>query len=255
MTVVDSIKIAFLVALFGRELQERLEPLSHADRDIYGVASRKRLVRWDHKLRAVRESDGDGSGIPIPLFEEIFLAEPLTRVWAAVHSSRGDVTNSSNSPQKIFLQHMDVRGRAIKILTSDNSASARYAASFEKLRRQSERWSDLALACLQSRLIEGLLAPQDYMIDVRRAEDYGFVPAQNRFSENDPCLEREGEQIAGLLKGLEAAYPRSVSSKDDSTRHINETVMDCLQGLIPLSNAARIAFWHCRIDQASDIMV
>lgn len=254
MPIIDSIKIAFLAALFGHELQERLEPSLYGGRDVYRDASCRRLERWKRELQQTKESEGSCTESLTPLLNEIFLAEPLTRVWAAVYASRGEANDLHNSPQNVFLEHQIVRKQAIEVLADGGLALSYDFTECGRIRRQSERWSDLALACLSSRLMERVLVPQDYMIDVRRGEDYGFASARNRISDDDPCLEREGEQIANALKGLETAYPDGVSPKEGSTRHINEAVMECLEELIPASNAARIAFWHCRIDQASGIM-
>jgi hypothetical protein len=86
-----------------------------------------------------------------PVFEEILVGEILARVWTAAYDVAEHQSTSRASlsaVRSIWLSHQESRMEALKILNKAVTAGSPTALSLNRLRRKTERWSDVILAHL-----------------------------------------------------------------------------------------------------------
>jgi hypothetical protein len=79
------------------------------------------------------------------LLEEILSAGILNRVWTAIAGAIDPAHEISAYIQSAYLGQLDAHRRALKLILKD-SLSLWQAEQLDKLRRRSERWTDLLLA-------------------------------------------------------------------------------------------------------------
>jgi hypothetical protein len=87
------------------------------------------------------------------VFEEILVSEILGRVWTAAYDvveRKGACQASVSAVRSIWLSHQESRMDALRILNTAVSAGSPSALSLNRLRRKTERWSDVVLAHLGS---------------------------------------------------------------------------------------------------------
>jgi hypothetical protein len=124
----------------------------------YWSASRSRFDRW---AKTLRNCDGEntrpGSGLStdwdavLPTLEEIFTGEILTRVWTAIaceHDRRRGSSYVTPVVRSVVLGHMQSRNRALSVMFRASKHEEKQVQLADRLRRRSERWTDMLLACL-----------------------------------------------------------------------------------------------------------
>ncbi len=85
------------------------------------------------------------------LVEEILLAELALRTWTAVLYAYDRKRNSDEAEpiaRSILLGHLDIRQRALALIIHSPFIAASEAVELNRLRRRTERWTDLLLGYL-----------------------------------------------------------------------------------------------------------
>jgi len=122
----------------------------------YWAASKCRLQRWSRRLKSFRErlvGQPTAASLPwraaLPLCREVLASEILTRVctgfWAAFDRRRGS-REAEPLARSVLIGHLEARHGVLNLLARGNGLPSNEAAELDKLRRASERWTDLLLA-------------------------------------------------------------------------------------------------------------
>ncbi len=160
------VELASIVAAQGPALVHHCRRLSPQGVTRYWIASRCRQDRW---LRMLKVADAGRSESGVVL-EEIITGEMLTRTWAAVtfaHDRYHQVEEIGPITRSVLVGHVEVRHRALRLLVRWPEPEGTEAVRLNRLRRQTERWTDLLLGYLL-----GLDDVAEFAFDPQRARDF-----------------------------------------------------------------------------------
>jgi len=213
----ELLELAALVAEHGAVLIEGWGPIPEGSVAAYWSASRCRLNRWHRELKrfaslATPSSSGPLGGGDVPLvgaIEEVLTGEVLTRVWAAVtcaydrHRGTDLVAPVARS---VLAAHTEARHRVLTVLVSGSSLATEDAMRLDRLRRSSERWTDVLLGQLAA---AGNV--REFAFDPERAEDFAADFSQQGRRQGD-CLVwplMMSSMRAAFRHGLAAVSPNA----------------------------------------------
>lgn len=171
----DLAELAALLAHHGPVIISARFELAGDALEQYWVASKCRLDRWLRSLQPRMLEPGrtaDRAALLPGLVEEIFTSEVLTRVWTAVLAARGALHGQSDAEmiaRSVMLSHMEARNRALKLLLHGIHFSPETAVELNRLRRRSERWSDV----LVGRLLQ-TSEVANFAVDAERAREFAL---------------------------------------------------------------------------------
>jgi len=150
-------QLATVVATHAPVLYRTNGKLSATSLDQYWTASKCRLDRWAKSLKthstviegASPRKQASHWATVRPFLEEILTSEVLTRVWTAVaiayDQSRG--TNEIEPvARSVMVGHLEARHRALTLMIFGQGVEANEAVMLNRLRRRTERWTDLLLS-------------------------------------------------------------------------------------------------------------
>jgi len=218
MHVRHLIELAGLLSAQAPQLWKLTSSFRPEGLELYRSASAGRNERWLRSLRDYRRLSIHSGGLMTScqaltraVLEEIFLSDILVRVWGGVlagHTQQSDRPDGALvAIESLEAQQIAYR-EALAILVSGTCLDLPQAADLNRLRRKSERWSDL--------LLSHLVAQQDldeFAVDAGRAHD--FVSQRS-----GAAAERHFQQAWPLLRvSLRAAWselhPGSPSALDN----------------------------------------
>jgi hypothetical protein len=160
MHACDLVELAALLSTAGLERIAQGQRLSGAALQQYWRASKCRLDRWSGRLKSLRERLADHSALAanslesawraaLPICREVLASEMLTRLWAAwsvAYDGRHQTDEAEPIARSVWLGHLDARRRTLEFLAAAPSVRRREALALDRLRRASQRWTDLLLA-------------------------------------------------------------------------------------------------------------
>jgi hypothetical protein len=122
----------------------------------YWASSKCRLQRWSRRLKSFRDRlvvQPPSATAPwlaaLPLCREVLASEILTRVcagfWAAFDRQHGS-REAEPLARSVWIGHLEARHCVLNLLARGKGLPGTDAAALDRLRRASERWSDLLLA-------------------------------------------------------------------------------------------------------------
>jgi len=170
LSVKSLAEVALLVSRVGRcVIEDGHEPSPNSLREFWQQA-RTLQQYWTLQLDAwSAEADPELRQL-VELGAELFVSELLTRVWSTVllgidrQTGRDDLSRVARNAVSGLLQ---VRHGVMSRLLQQPDSSASQVAEIERLRRRSDRWTDLLIGNLAGRhdLFE-------FAFDVERAKDF-----------------------------------------------------------------------------------
>jgi hypothetical protein len=155
-------EIAALMAAHGRLFVEQDEELSAQVIGDYYILSRNRFNRWMKDLSDLE----NGLSIRDPLHliglmpsrpatrtltEQILVNEMLARVWTILLMARDRYQNVDRIrpvAHNVFLGHLSIRLKALSVVLTDDRLQQQDLLAIDKLRKATERWTDLLCAPL-----------------------------------------------------------------------------------------------------------
>lgn len=214
--------------------------LSRSGLETYWSASRKRLDQWYQAINADRVIAGDGWLWPkkaadqrqrklrwqklAPVLEEIFAAEVLTRIWTAIaceSDRRSGGSYVTPLVRSILIGQLDTRNRALHLLVRWQASDLVEVAALNNMRRRTERWTDLLLACLLPDC-----NVEDVAHDQQRTNEFAFDFHGYRNRQQDKSRWRL------LLSSLQTAFRFSMthpSPNQDLNREIASSILSCFR--------------------------
>jgi len=174
----ELIELAALVSVHGPVLVRASGQIPEKSIEQYWTASKSRLNRWGRTLKSLSSEVADRGRRPGPsewprlrgVLEEIITSEVLTRVWTAVmyaydrHRGTDQVEPIARS---VLIGHLEARHRVLTLLVRGPRIDAAQAVKLNRLRRRTERWTDLLVGYLI-----GLDDVGQFAIDPDRARDF-----------------------------------------------------------------------------------
>lgn len=198
MHVRDLIEVAVRVVQHAREIVIRPSDEMTPDMESYWSVSSCRFSRWGTSIKQLSAQPNadlatdttnavpDGQReIARATLEEIFLSEPLTRVWTAILVARDRCQGRDTSEpvvRSILDKHTEMSHRALKLIASRNALDWKSAVVLNRLRRRTERWGDVLIARLSELSGSDLdLDITQFAYDCDRAKDFAedFSEASN----------------------------------------------------------------------------
>lgn len=153
-------EIAALMSAHGRLFIEQSDELSTETIGDYYILSRNRFNRWMKDLSDLEK----GLSIRDPLHliglmpsrpatrtvtEQILINEMVARVWTILMMARDKyqgVDRIRPLAHNVFLGHLSVRHKALSVVLTDDRLQQGDLTAIDKLRRSTERWTDM-LCC------------------------------------------------------------------------------------------------------------
>jgi hypothetical protein len=180
--------------------------------------------------------------------EEIFVCEMMARVWSAVLAlcdERAGDTRTSSIAIGVLTAHTEVSNRLLTVLV-DGRLPRSGAKSLNRLRRVTERWTDLLLGRLNSPT-----SIKRFAHNAERATDF----ADGLRGELSVA---QGEQSWTLLRtSLRAAFARRLSPHS-ANPDLNARIAVAIVGSLPVNviepTGLRHPLWFARMSSAATEM-
>jgi hypothetical protein len=251
MHVRELVELGALVAAHGSVFINRPSVLTDRHMEQYWVASRCRYDRWTRVLatwsRSSRQATGAHWTSVRPVIEEILVSELLTRTWAAVaftHDRTRHVNALSPIVRSVMTGHIEARNRALSVMVHGHGFDVDEGIALNRLRRQTERWTDMMLGYL---LREHDVS--EFAFSVERARDFA---SDLRYED----VQGPGDHAWQLtLTGLRSAFENGlspVSPNADLHQQIAGSILACFHSDMYESSGALKSLWLLRIDQIAD---
>lgn len=157
----------------------------------YWKCCRGRLVDWLKQIdtlasQAADRPDGQHLDLwqtAVPILNEIFVTDILTRVWAAtltaLDMNRG-VESASPIARHTLNGHDEARNRAMSLMVNSLQVPLGRLSQVDRIRRKSERWSDLLIGHL---VLNFQL--DEFAFEVDRAVEFGQSQMREILRAND----------------------------------------------------------------------
>lgn len=249
----DLVHLAALVATHGAALVQHDQNLPAGSLQRYWAASKCRLDRWQRILRLFALK---ASGDPLrsvdwkvvrPVVEEILLSEVLSRVWTALLSAHDRCHGRREAEpiaRSVLHGQFEARRRALSLMVHGPGVLISDAVALNRLRRKTERWSDLLLARLSGMCdIDGLT------IEPSRTANFAAD------LHDDAVAGHTGQAWTLLLASLQATFPsqpREASPNADLNERIAASVLACLPAELFNSLGILPSLWMVRLRYAPD---
>jgi len=270
MRAPELVEFAALVSAHAAVLIEGTFELSVDGLAQYWAASRCRLDRWASafKFSSLTQATSTPQGMldqPPPATErsslpasrgylkgvlaEILASEVLTRVWSGVlvgcDRKRGD-GDAAPIAQSVLAGHVEARNRALKLLAHGPGVTSHDAVQLNRIRRQSERWTDLLLGHLTT------------IVDVSELAFHPSVACE--FAEElrgKPGWSAGGQAWLLWLASLRAGFRRDfglMSPNADLNAQIASAILGCFPPELFDSTGLVQSLWLTRLSRATDDM-
>lgn len=245
----ELMELAALVANHSATLIESPAPISETSIQQYWATSKCRLDRWSRAIREHGSLHDNGAVAPElywrrvrPVLEEILIGEALTRVWTAV-LTLGDRQRGTNEGEpvgrSIYIGHIEARHRALHLMVYGQGINTADAVALNRLRRRTERWTDLLLGYILQE--EDLY---DLAFDPDRAREFGEDLGREPRS---PGARRTWPIV---LTSLRAAYKHGLdlnSANGDLNEQIASAVLACFSSELFDSTGIFRSLWQVRL--------
>ncbi len=225
-------ELAALISTHGPVFVRSGLPIPERNIEEYWVASKCRLDRWGRTLkqistRAVQEGplstvaqEASVRGV----VEEVFTGEVLTRVWAAVacaHDRRLEADLAEPIARGVLIGHLEARHRVLTMLLQGAAVSSELGVKLNRLRRHTERWTDMFVGYLT-----GLEDVAEFAVDPERARDFA---EDLRFQAKMPGGRHAWPLIQASLRAALDKGLGAVSPNGDLNARIAQSILGCLQ--------------------------
>ena len=251
MHVRDLVELGALIAAHGTLFVQHSQLLTERHMEQYWLASRCRHDRWFQAIKAYERAAPQGKRDHWPFLqavvEEVLASELLTRTWAAVGCSfdgQHDSQDFEPIVRSIFVGHMEARNRVLHLLMRGQGFSVEEGMRLNRLRRQTERWTDMMLGYLASK---------------HNVDDFAFSPAL--VCEFAADLRHESASAANdsawslTLASLRAAYCSNLqtdSPHGELNQRIAASILACFHSDLFDSIGALKSHWMLRLNQITE---
>ena len=210
LNLCQTAELAALVSAHSTHLIEGTSPVPDAQLQRYWHHARNRLHSWMRCLNgqpvhvpgSSAAQDRAAWERSKPIIQEIFVSEILTRIWTAVLTAadrRRHIRHAEPLVRSTLVGHLEARHLALSRMVNGPGVSISELSQVDRLRRRSERWTDLLLGHLVKQYGLG-----EFAIEERRALDFGNNQIGSGI-DHSPSVVWDF-----ILAGLQLAFPKSL---------------------------------------------
>jgi len=251
----ELIELAALIAAHAPVLVRTPGRIPDAGIEDYWIASKSRLDRWGRALKQISTEDPNAPRRPGPLrrpefrgvLEEIITGDVLTRVWTAVMYAYDRLRGTDQAEpiaRSVLVGHLEARYRVMTLLTRGPGIDVEQAVRLNRLRRRTERWTDLLIGYLTSVDDVGQFA-----VEPDRARDFAEDLHHRSHLEG-------GRAVWPLVfASLRAAFGQGLvpeSPNGDLNARIASSVLACLQPELFDATGLLRSAWLMRMSNVTD---
>ena len=250
----ELIDLAAIVSVHGPVVVWDAGAISDRSIEDYWTASKCRLDRWGRALKSLSVKLADAQPAPgcrisqqvRGVLEEILTGEILTRVWAAVmcaYDRHRGTDLMEPVVRSVLIGHLEARHRVLTLLVSGSGIDAEQAVKFNRLRRRTERWTDMLVGYLA-----GLHDVSEFAIDPERAEEFAEdLSYRSRLPGGRHAWPLVQASLrAGFSQGLAATSPNA-----DLNRKIAAAILSCLPPEVFDGTGLFRSIWMVRLTNAT----
>ncbi len=263
----ELVELAAAVAAHGPVLVRQPRQLSTAGIEQYWTASKCRLDSWSRSLKQFTTSADSTGARRRPavrgVIEEIITGEVLARVWTAVMCAfdrRHGTESAGPVARSVFVGHLEARNRVLTLLVHRPGIKAEAAMKLDRLRRRTERWSDLLIGYLT-----GLDDVVEFAVEPARARDFAedlhyraekgvryILPERPEgcFAQNVP-----DPFFPMVMASLRASFRKGLSPRSPNAnlnRQIATAILSCFNGELFDSTDMFHSLWLTRLTNTAD---
>lgn len=251
----ELLELAALASIYGPAIAGGNQRLDETNLERYWTASKCRLDRWGHALKqhAARPQPATLSIRTTPtveiraVVEEILTSEALTRVWCAVLCAHDRIQGAPHAEpigRSVLVGHLEARHRTLRLLAHGPGISAGDALQLNRLRRRTERWTDLLIGYLGSSFDVTSLAPNPTRASEFAAELH-----------DQATWQRQGQAWPVALASIRCAFaelaPRRTGN-DDLNADIVQSIVGSFQPELFDSTGLFRSLWLLRLGSTSN---
>jgi hypothetical protein len=248
-------ELAALVSAHGPGFIRSGLPISEGCIEAYWVASKSRLDRWGRTLKQITTRAAEHGPLSTVaqetlvrgVVEEVFTGEVLTRVWAAVacaHDRKLGADLAEPIARGVLIGHLEARHRVLTLLLQGTAVSSELGVKLNRLRRHTDRWTDMFVGYLT-----GLEDVGEFAVDPDRARDFAedlhFQAAMPGGRHAWPLI--QASLRSALDKGLSAASPNG-----DLNARIAQSILGCFQSELFDGTGQFRTLWLDRMTNMAD---
>ncbi len=247
----ELVELGALIAVHGSRFVQRSQLLNQRHMEQYWLASRCRHDRWFQTLKSYERATAlqrlDQWPRTQAVMEEVLATELLSRVWAAVgccYDRLHGVSEFEPIVRSALVGHLEARNRVLHALLKGRGFSVEEGVRLNRLRRQTERWTDMMLAHLA-----GSFDVAEFAFD---------VPMMQEFAEDlRDEFESPGGQTAWelTLAALRATYFQLLppaSPHAELNHRIAASILACFHSDLFDSLGIVQSHWALRLTQVTD---
>jgi hypothetical protein len=250
LNIQQTIEVAALISAHSAHLIEHAPALPERPLGEYWLHSRNRLSAWLSCFEKHASQHGDEAGWDRwqGVCEEVFQADILSRVWGAVLTAADrhrKLTLAEPIARNVMIGQMQARHIALRSMVDAGSGHSKRISQIDKVRRRSERWTDVLLGHLVLRY-----DVDDFAFDASRAREFGEEQTHHEIRRaQSPAWELI---FAGMRVAFSAQTVRT-TTRDAHHRDIVNTVLrtfpaDAFEADGPFKSLA-----HLRIERGTGI--
>jgi hypothetical protein len=243
----ELVELAALVAIHAGRVVRGPRQLPPGSVEAYWIGSKCRFDRWGRSLKELARCAGEhgagADGIALAgVVEEVLGGEMLTRVWTAAmcaYDRHRGTEFAEPVARSVLVGHMEARHRVLTLLVSGPALTAAESVRLNRLRHQTERWSDVLLGCLA-----GWQDIGEFAVDAARARDFADDLAQQG---HEPGAEAVWPV---MLASLHATFRQALvapSPNPDLNAKIAASIVACLPPELFTPIGTLDSLWLARI--------
>lgn len=248
-------ELAALISAHGPVFIRSGMPISERSIEEYWVASKSRFDRWGRTLKQITMRAAEQGPLSTVaqetlvrgVVEEVFTGEVLTRVWAAVacaHDRKHGADLAEPITRGVLIGHLEARHRVLTLLLQGSAVSSELGVKLNRLRRHTERWTDMFVGYLS-----GLEDVSEFAVDPERARDFAedlhFQAKMPGGRHAWPLI--QASLRSALDKGLSAASPNG-----DLNARIAQSILGCFQPELFDGTGQFRTLWLDRLTNTAD---
>lgn len=248
-------ELAALVSVHGPVFVRSGLPVPERNIEEYWIASKSRLDRWGRTLKQISARAAEQGPLSTVAqetlvrgtVEEIFTGEVLTRVWAAVacaHDRKLQADLAEPIARGVLIAHLEARHRVLTLLLQGSAVSAELGVKLNRLRRHTERWTDMFVGYLT-----GLEDVAEFAIDPDRARDFA---EDLHFQAKMPGGRHAWPLIQASLRSTLDAGLSAPSPNGDLNARIGQSILSCFQPELFDGTGQFKTLWLDRLTNTAD---
>jgi hypothetical protein len=244
----ELIDLAAFVAAQGPLLIASRRQVPDAALAQYWTASKCRLDRWNRTLRTAGAVDGQNRTSSVAnrhlaaVCEEILISEMLTRIWSCVLTAL-DYSAGSGEAQPIAASvmagHLEASNRVLSLISYKPHTAHGADSELNRLRRLTERWTDLLLGSLGTQ-VHGA----NFAHDPTRLEEF----SRDLSGRQEPEVRRKiWDLIISSLRTSLAAHIRGPAPNHDLNSRLAGAILACFPVNVFDATSIYHSLWNLRL--------